>query len=101
IVDETGLVQASASVSGFEMPAKTLATIYEDREGQEPKANPFLSDADGFARFYSTEGRYRIRARKEGMQRIYDDVLLDGRGGSGGAGGGGGGEGEQNEGPIN
>lgn len=76
IVDDDGDVLPAASVEVRALPGLTLATLYEDVDGNTPLANPFAADAEGFARFYVAAGRYRITATSGATSRTWDQVLL-------------------------
>lgn len=79
VVDETGAIQPGASilVTEADSSAGDPATIYAD-ENETPLANPFTSDAQGFARFYAAAGVYDIRVRGHCEQRILKDVRIGG-----------------------
>ena len=63
LVDEAGNVLSSATITvRHESVGSALATLYSDREGTTPMANPFsigLSD-NGLAAFHVIGGAYRI-----------------------------------------
>lgn len=72
IVDEAGDIVPNAFIEVRRDIAGTpLASIYSDREGATPIANPFQADAEGFAGFHVSGGPYRIRAYQNGFQRIW------------------------------
>ena len=75
IINEYGTIQPNTSIYVINEDDGSPATIYADGDGT-PRSNPFLSTADGFAQFWAEAGRYRIRARRGCVQRIFSDVLL-------------------------
>ncbi|WP_036010777.1 hypothetical protein [Bradyrhizobium yuanmingense] len=61
--DNQGNVIAGASVEvRGEIPGQPLATLYSDRAGTTPIANPTTTDANGDAGFYIVGGFYQITA---------------------------------------
>lgn len=66
----------------------TLASLWSDRDGLIPKANPFFITAPGKIEMYLDPGRYRVTAAKAGQTDTWDDVLIiDPDAGGGGSGG--------------
>lgn len=76
IVNEQGDTQASAQVEIRVAATDALATLYEDRDGTTPKANPFNADLNGYAFAYMLADRYNITATKSGFSRTWSDVLV-------------------------
>jgi hypothetical protein len=76
IVDSAGNVLTDARVEVRHAETLGLAEIYEDRQAVSRKSNPFLVDAEGFARFYALAGLYQITASRAGLERIFENVLL-------------------------
>lgn len=76
IVNEQGDIQASAQVEIRVASSGALATLYEDRDGTTPKANPFNADLNGYAFAYMLADRYNITASKSGFSRTWSDVLV-------------------------
>lgn len=63
-------VQVRREINGL-----PLAQLYADADGTVPLGNPFTADADGYAFFYAVGGTtLRVRAFKDGFQRIFYDV---------------------------
>lgn len=62
IQDRDGRVQEGASVEVRLESTGALAALYADRDGTTPKANPFLSAADGYVFFHAVSGAYKITA---------------------------------------
>lgn len=60
LTDEAGNVQANTSVEIRTDPGNVLATIYSDRDGAVPIANPTTSDSNGILTFYVAGGAYKI-----------------------------------------
>lgn len=71
IVDESGNVQAGASIEVRRESTGTLAAIYADRDGNTPLSNPFFADSSGFARFHVSGGAFRITATKGSFSRTW------------------------------
>lgn len=76
VVDGLGSVIPSARVEVRDATNNTLAEIFADLSGHAPQSNPFLADAEGFARFYAPAGTYKITATSAGLERVWEDVLL-------------------------
>lgn len=76
ITDDAGNVVPNANVQvRREIAGLPLAQLYADSEGLTPLGNPFTADADGYAFFYAVGGTtLRVRAFKDGFQRIFYDV---------------------------
>jgi hypothetical protein len=59
--DEQGNIIAGASVEvRAELPGQPLSSLYSDRAGTTPIANPTTTDSHGDAGFYITGGFYKI-----------------------------------------
>lgn len=87
--DRQGNAIAGVSVYIYDEGTTTPATIYSDN-GVTPKANPFLSDADGSYDFYAANGVYDFHFVRSGYtfsdadyRRISLYDVNDGGGGSG------------------
>lgn len=76
IVDSAGNTLNDARVEVRHQETLAFADIFEDREGDTQKQNPFLVDSEGFARFYAQAGLYRVMASRAGLERIFENVLL-------------------------
>lgn len=76
IVDESGDVQAGASIEVRRESTGALAAIYSDRDGNTPLSNPFNADSSGFARFHVSGGAFRITATKGGFSRTWRYVAI-------------------------
>lgn len=59
-VDEAGNVLPLASVEVRSEASGLLASLFSNRTGTTPIANPFTADANGFAGFYVNGGSYKI-----------------------------------------
>ena len=64
VQDTSGNAVAGVSIEVRRESDNVLVTIYEDRNGTTPLANPFTTSAldDGYFRFHVAGGAYRIRA---------------------------------------
>lgn len=62
IQDDEGNVVPGASVEVRLEATGNLATLFSDRAGTTPKANPFTADGDGYAFFHAAGGAYKIVA---------------------------------------
>lgn len=77
IVDEAGNIQAGASVEvRREIAGATLASLYSDRAGATPLANPTTADSDGFVAFHVAGGAYKITASLGGFSREWRYVPI-------------------------
>lgn len=71
IVDDTGAVQSAAEVEVRNEQTNALATLFSDRAGATPLANPLTADSQGFAAFYAAGGAYKITATKDAFSRVW------------------------------
>jgi hypothetical protein len=62
VVDDSGNVIPFASVEVRSALDNSLASLYDDGEGQTPIANPITTGNDGFFRFYAAPGTYTVEA---------------------------------------
>jgi len=69
-----GAAVASAYVEVRREDDDTLASLYSDREGETPKANPFQADSTGYAFFHAIGAAYRVRAYATGFEKIWEYV---------------------------
>lgn len=76
LADGDIFVLAGASVEVRDETSGALAAIFEDRDGNTAKANPFTADSNGYGFFYADDGRYRITATLSGETVDVRDVLL-------------------------
>lgn len=76
IVNERGDILSGATVEVRYEGTGALARIYSDSEGEHEVTNPMAVADDGFARFYTTAGRYRITAAKGGYSRAWRHVEI-------------------------
>lgn len=76
ITDDEGNAVSGASVRVTDAETNALATIKPNRDASGTLANPFNSDAEGFAQFYVVAGRYDIRVTRAGDVRTWSDVVL-------------------------
>jgi|SRR6185503_5096748 len=77
IVDQAGNILPGASVTvRAETGGAPLATIYSDRAGTTPIANPFTVGVDAFAAFHVVGGAYRITATLGSVTQDYRYVAI-------------------------
>lgn len=76
IQDGEGNVLDSASIEVRESVSNNLASIFSDINLMNAKANPFLSDSEGYAFFYSASNRYTITVTKDALTTIFANVQL-------------------------
>lgn len=62
IVNATGDIVASPTVTVRDQATNALVTIYSDRDGLSALSNPFTGTAQGLAAFHVEGGTYRITA---------------------------------------
>ena len=76
-VSAAGIVIENAEIEVFIAGSADLKPdLFEDRNGNTPLTNPFTTGNDGFFEFFCTGGAYRIEARAEGAERIWNGVLI-------------------------
>jgi len=76
IVDNSGNVQASASVEVRDENTGNLVNIFSDRAGTTPLANPFTADSSGYAFFHAAVGTYQITATLGANTRVWRYIDL-------------------------
>lgn len=79
IVDDAGNVQngAAIEVRNENVGGLPLASIYSDRAGATPLANPFtISDVSGYVSFFAKGSAYKITATKGAFTRIWRYVAI-------------------------
>lgn len=76
IVDSFGNVIPAAQIEVKLVSSGALAPIYSDVGGASALLNPFAADADGFARFFASNNRYRIRAYNGSQERVWEHAEL-------------------------
>jgi hypothetical protein len=64
VTDQAGNIVPNASIEVKKqlVGGQPLATLYSDRAGASPIANPFTADSNGFAYFHAAGSVYKIRA---------------------------------------
>ena len=78
IVDAAGNVLPGADITVTDERTGTLATLFDDRDGNDAKSNPFVADTNGFARFFADAGVYRVVAESGALSRTWRfQSLLD------------------------
>lgn len=76
IVDESGNIQAAASVEVLLESSGATAALFSDRDGASPISNPVTAGSDGFVRFYAAGGAYRINATLGAFSRTWRHVAI-------------------------
>lgn len=71
IVDEEGNIVPGAEVEVRREEDGSLATLYADRAGETPLANPLAADMSGFVRFFAQGDAYTITAVGAGSTRTW------------------------------
>lgn len=69
--DDGGNSLASPNVEVRLESTGALATLYSDRAGATPIANPFTGDSDGFFAFHVAGGAYKITVTKDATTRTF------------------------------
>jgi hypothetical protein len=72
IQDEAGnlITNINCEVRREDVAGNPLASLYADRDGATPLANPFLS-ADGVPEFHAPGGAYKVRLYKSGYDQTF------------------------------
>lgn len=77
ITDNAGNVVPNAVVTvRREISGLPLQTLYSDREGATPIANPTTADSNGFVAFYCMGGAYQIVATSGAFSRTWRHVAI-------------------------
>lgn len=76
ITDGEGNVVPGAEITVQDQSSAELVQLYSDVDGNEGIGNPINADEDGFVRFYTGFGVYKITASSGESQRIWEDVRL-------------------------
>jgi hypothetical protein len=76
-IGNSGTPEGGVSVEVREESDNSLSVIYSDYAGTVIKDNPFLSDSNGYAFFYTTGGRFKITASKGGYETVWRNVLVN------------------------
>lgn len=74
--DTAGNIASGALVTVRKESDSSLATIYSDSAGTTPKSNPFLTDGNGYAFFYSAPGLLRVQCNIGIYSTEFRDVVL-------------------------
>ena len=76
-VSAAGIVIENAEIEVFVAGSNDQKPdLFEDRNGNTPLTNPFTTGNDGFFEFFCTGGAYRIEARAEGAERLWNGDLI-------------------------
>jgi hypothetical protein len=90
ITNLQGDVLEGAQITVRDQETDALATIFANQSGGSALANPFLTDAQGVARFFAEPGFYKVTAFKDGFgtaefiwnnvgdNRLREDISADG-----------------------
>jgi hypothetical protein len=76
VTDDAGDVQAAASVEVRVQDTNALASIYSDRAGSVPLANPFTTGSDGLVKFFAEGNAYKITATKGAFSVVWEYVAI-------------------------
>lgn len=76
IVDDAGNVQANASIEVRDEADASLAALKSDRDGNVGISNPTTADSEGFIRFFTNGGAYKITATLGGFSREWRYVPI-------------------------
>lgn len=74
----------ATQVTVIDAESSSLASIWSDRDGLSPMANPFTLVEAGVVQFYADEGRYNITAVSGGNISTWNDEILGAAGSGGG-----------------
>jgi hypothetical protein len=78
ITDAAGNVVPNAQITVVDERTDTLATLFDNRDGDVGKSNPFTADINGFAQFFAAPGVYRVTAEFGALSRTWRfESLLD------------------------
>lgn len=73
--DQSGDIIPLASVTVLVSDDQSTAAIFEDEALTVVKNNPFISDADGIAKFYVARGQYDLKITRSGvLERTVVDI---------------------------
>lgn len=77
-LNNSGDPAPSATVRVYGKGTSVLSTIYSANDAAQPLANPFTAGTDGFAKFYSANGRYDVEFSGGGITTAYSlgDIML-------------------------
>lgn len=75
ITDDSGNVVTGASIEVRRESDNVLATLYSDRAGASPIANPF-TDSTGTGRFHAAGAAYKVTATKGALTRSFRFVAV-------------------------
>lgn len=67
ITSLTGDALNGAQVTVRDQETNALAAIFDQKSGGSQRPNPFLTNADGVARFFAEPGFYKVTAFKDGF----------------------------------
>lgn len=75
VLDLKGNPVANAQIRVLEYPDGGEATIYSDRSGVNPVANPLVADNYGFFEYYAADGTYTWEITTNLGTRVINDIL--------------------------
>jgi len=81
--DEAGNIIAGATVEvRIEVPGAPLASLYSDRDGATPMANPTTTDSNGYAEFFCLGGAHKVTVTSGALEKIrrYQAIGLNAEG---------------------
>lgn len=76
IQDSDGTVIEGAELEVRDQDSNSLVTIWDNRATTTTKTNPTTSNANGYAYFYRTGGRYKITVTSGAFSQTFQDVPL-------------------------
>jgi hypothetical protein len=76
VVDQAGNILPLASVEVRNETTAVLASLFSDRGGTTPLANPLTADSEAFVSFFVTPGNYKITAVSGSNTRIWRYVNI-------------------------
>ena len=77
IVNESGDIQDGATIEARDATTNTLVSLFADKNGVNPIANPFLTGSDGIAKFYTAPKKINVTAVKGSLSASFDDVWIN------------------------
>ena len=78
VVNDAGDIIPSAQVEVRLESSGALASLFSDRAGVTPLANPFTTGAGGLAEFYASPNEYKVTATSAGDSIVWRYVVLEG-----------------------
>ncbi len=76
VLDTTGAIAASPTVSVVNSNTGAVAALFADKDGATGKTNPFTGTSQGLVEFYAVGGFYDITVTKGAFTVTYNRVAL-------------------------